>query len=110
MGEGCISIRVGNVKTCWFIYQVIELDCCHALIDARDDLLCDGRGIGMVRVQAITKSRDAGCDLVKLDAFLTSVYTEAGSTIVSTRTYRLSLDICQSIHERCHPVEPTRWR
>ena len=54
-------------------YQVIQLDGAHTLIDTRDDLLGDSSSIDMLRVEAVTQSRDTGSDLVELDAFFASI-------------------------------------
>jgi hypothetical protein len=57
----------------FFPYQVVQLNCCHALIYARDDLLRDGSRIDVFRIKAIAKSGYTGSDLVELYAFLTSI-------------------------------------
>jgi hypothetical protein len=55
-------------------YQVVELDGRDALVNARDDLDCDGGGVDVIRVEPVTQSRHPRCDLVKLHAFFASIY------------------------------------
>lgn len=54
-------------------YQVVELNGSHTLVDAVDDLHGDGGRIDVLWVEAITESRDTGCDLVELDALLAAI-------------------------------------
>ncbi len=49
--------------------QIVQLHCCDSLVNPRYDLLSNGRGIDVIWVQAIAKSGNACCDLVKLDSF-----------------------------------------
>lgn len=53
--------------------QIVELDGGDTAIDTTDDLLCDLDRIDMDRIQTVTESRDACCDLVKLDALLATI-------------------------------------
>lgn len=55
-------------------YQVIQLDRVNTLVDTRDDLLGDGSGIDVLRVEAVTKPRHTGSDLIELHAFFASVW------------------------------------
>jgi hypothetical protein len=43
------------------------------MVDTRDDLLCDLCGVDMLRVKAITQSRNTSCDLIELNALLASI-------------------------------------
>jgi hypothetical protein len=54
-------------------YQVVQLDRRYTMVDTGDDLHCDGGRVDMVWVEAVTQPRHAGCDLVELHAFLTSI-------------------------------------
>ena len=54
-------------------HQVVQLDCRHSLVDTRDDLLCNGGSINVLRVKAVAQSHYTGCDLVELHAFLASI-------------------------------------
>lgn len=54
-------------------YQVVQLNGANTLVDTRDDLLCDSSSIDMLRVKAVTKSRDTRSDLIELYAFFASV-------------------------------------
>ncbi len=53
--------------------EVVEFNSGHTLVDTGDDLLGDGSCVNVLRVEAITQSRDTSSDLVKLHAFLASV-------------------------------------
>lgn len=53
-----------------------------------DDLLRDGGGVDMLRVETITQSRHTGGDLVELNAFLASVYA---------RGMHISLESCAKV-------------
>ena len=55
-------------------YQVVELDRGNTLVDTRDDFLCDSCGVDMFRIESVTQPRDAGCDLVELNAFFASIW------------------------------------
>lgn len=54
-------------------YQIIKFNCRYTLVYAIDDLQSDSSGINMIRVQAITQSRDTSCDLIELNAFLAPI-------------------------------------
>lgn len=55
-------------------YQVVQLNRVDTLVDTRDNLLGDSGSIDVLRVQAVTKPRHTGSDLVELHAFFASVY------------------------------------
>ncbi len=63
-------------------YQIIKLDCRHTTVYARDDLLGYGDRIDMVYIQAVTQPRDAGRDLVELDALHAPIWIEASVTFI----------------------------
>ena len=50
---------------CWD-YQIIQLNSGDALIDTRDDLLGNGSGVNVFRVQAIAEAGNTCSDLVEL--------------------------------------------
>lgn len=54
-------------------YEIVKLDCGHTTVDTRNDLLGDGDGVDMLRVEAVTQPRDTGSDLVELNALLASI-------------------------------------
>lgn len=54
-------------------HQVVQLDGGNALVNTRDDLLCDSSRIDMVRIKTIAQSRDTRSDFVELDAFCPAV-------------------------------------
>lgn len=53
--------------------QVVKLNRRDALIDTRDDLLCNCCGINMLGIETITQTRDSSCDLVELNALLAPI-------------------------------------
>jgi hypothetical protein len=55
------------------MYQIIELYRRDTLVDTRDDLLGNSRGVNMIGVEAVTQPRNTGCDLVELNAFLAPI-------------------------------------
>jgi hypothetical protein len=54
-------------------YQIVKLNGVHTLVDTRDDFLGDGSSIDVLRVEAVTQSRNTGSDLIELHAFLASI-------------------------------------
>jgi hypothetical protein len=66
-------------------YQVVQFNCCHALVHARDDLLGNGSRVDMFRVEAIAEPGDTGSDLVELYAFFASIWSTM-SPLASDRT------------------------
>lgn len=62
-----------QVAVAWATNQVVEFDGRDSLIDTRDDFLCDGCRVDMIRIEAIAQSRDSGSDLVELNAFFASI-------------------------------------
>ena len=62
-----------QVAVAWATNQVVEFDGRDSLIDTRNDFLCDGRRVDMIRIEAIAQSRDSGSDLVELNAFFASI-------------------------------------
>lgn len=54
-------------------YQVVQFNGANALVNTRDDLLCDSSSIDMLRVKTVTKSRDTSSNLIELYAFFASV-------------------------------------
>lgn len=54
-------------------HKVIQLHSRDTLVDARDDLLGDGRGIDVIWVQAIAQSGNTCCDLVELNSLFAVV-------------------------------------
>ena len=55
-------------------YQIVQFHRRDALVDTRDDFLGNGCCVDMLRVQAITKAGNTGCDFVELDSLLAIVY------------------------------------
>lgn len=62
-------------------YQVVQLDGVNTLIDTRDDLHCDSRGVDMVRIEAVTQPRHSCCDFVELHALLASIWSAMVSIV-----------------------------
>lgn len=54
-------------------YEIIKLDGSDASIDTRNYFLGDGNGVNVFGIEAVTQSRHASCDLVKLDALLATI-------------------------------------
>ena len=54
--------------------QVVELDGGDTLVDSGDNFLRNCSSINVLCIEAITESRDPGCDLVELHAFLASIW------------------------------------
>jgi hypothetical protein len=69
-------------------YQVVQLNGVDTLVDTRDDLLRDSSSIDVIRVEAITKPRHTGSDLVELHAFFASVYEKTALAFVLTSVAR----------------------
>ena len=79
LGHRLLACRVGKrgSGSSKRAYQIIELRCCDATIDTRDDFLGDGHRVDVVDVEAVTQARDAGCDLVELNALLAPIGAES---------------------------------
>ena len=54
-------------------YQVVQLDSGDALIDTRNNLLCDGSSVDVFCVQAIAQAGNACSDLVELHSLFAVV-------------------------------------
>jgi hypothetical protein len=54
-------------------YKIVEFYRRDTLVDTGNDLLRDCCCIDMFGVEAITQTRDSGCDLVELDTLLASI-------------------------------------
>ena len=52
-GLSCVRDRRGS-EACSKAYQVVQLGGVDTLVDTRDDLHCDGSGVDMVWVEAVT--------------------------------------------------------
>ena len=77
-------------------YQVIQLDSVDTLVDTGDDFLCDGGSIDVLRVEAITKPRDTGSDLVELHAFFASICDILHELLELTLVAKLALMVLYS--------------
>jgi hypothetical protein len=79
-------------------YQVVQLDGVDTLVDTRDDLLRDSSSINVIRVEAITKPRHTGSDLVELHAFFASVCEKIALVFILTSVARPGImqDCCRT--------------
>lgn len=69
-----ISLELHRLRWAIFItYQIVELNCGDALVNAVNHLHGDGCRVDMFWIKAITEPGDTGCDLVELDAFLAAI-------------------------------------
>lgn len=81
----------------WTTNQVVEFDGGDALVDTRDDFLCNCCSVDMIRIEAIAQSGDSGSDLVELNAFFASIYGNVSRDLIrSSHVCRLSVGLFET--------------
>ncbi|KAH0357813.1 hypothetical protein KCU83_g235, partial [Aureobasidium melanogenum] len=104
-------VGVGGCHVCSSLgSQVIELDGVDALVDTSNHLHGDSSSVNMVRIEAVTQPRDAGCDLVELDTLLASVceIVSIFLTRIASRVAASQIEIVPSATRSITLTQPAR--